>query len=43
MREVMTACVIMCNMIVEDEHDDSLYGQGWKFQGKLVTPAQATF
>jgi hypothetical protein len=34
--EVMTACVIMHNMIVEEERDDSVYDQGWDFQGDLV-------
>jgi hypothetical protein len=38
MWEVMTACVIMHNMIVEEEHDGSVYDQGWGFQGELVAP-----
>jgi hypothetical protein len=38
MWEVMTACVIMHNMIVEEESDDSVYDQGWDFQGELVAP-----
>jgi hypothetical protein len=38
MWEVMTACVIMHNMIIEEEHDDSVYDQGWDFQGELVAP-----
>jgi hypothetical protein len=33
MWEVMTAYVIMHNMIVEEEHDGSVYDQGWGFQG----------
>jgi hypothetical protein len=33
---VMTACVVMHNMIVDDERDESIYDQGWKFQDKLV-------
>ncbi|XP_045088213.1 uncharacterized protein [Aegilops tauschii subsp. strangulata] len=44
--EVMTACVIMHNMIVEDERDDSIYDQGYDFQGENVGPEQpppATF
>jgi hypothetical protein len=36
MWEVMTACVIMHNMIVEEERDDSVYDQRWDFQGELV-------
>jgi len=36
MWEVMTACVIMHNMIVEEERDESVYDQGWEFQGDLV-------
>jgi hypothetical protein len=44
MWEVMTACVIMHNMIVEEERDDSVYDQGWDFQGDLVVanPVPAT-
>jgi hypothetical protein len=34
---VMTACVIMHSMIVEDERDESIHDQGWQFQGELVT------
>ena len=44
--EVMTACVIMHNMIVEDERDESIYDQGFDFQGENVEPEQpppATF
>jgi hypothetical protein len=36
---VMSACVIMHNMIVENEQDDSIYDQGWDFQGELAVPA----
>jgi hypothetical protein len=36
MWEVMTACVIMHNMIVRDEHDNNIYDQRWEFQGELV-------
>ena len=36
--EVMTACVVMHNMIVEDERDDSIYNQGFDFQGENVEP-----
>jgi hypothetical protein len=45
MWEVMTACVIMHNMIVEDERDDGIHDQGWEFQGELVAPhpGAATF
>jgi hypothetical protein len=38
MWEVMTACVIMHNMIVEDERDEGIHDQGWEFQGELVAP-----
>jgi hypothetical protein len=31
MWKVMTTCVIMCNMIVEEERDASMYDQGWDF------------
>jgi hypothetical protein len=31
MWEIMTAYVIMHNMIVEEERDDSVYDQGWDF------------
>jgi hypothetical protein len=39
MWNVMTACVIMHNMIVENERNDSIYDQGWDFQGELAEPA----
>ncbi|XP_014757740.1 uncharacterized protein LOC106866657 [Brachypodium distachyon] len=38
MAEVMTACVIMHNMIVEDERDDSIFDKEWDFRGDLVEP-----
>ena len=44
--EVMTACVIMHNMIVEDERDDKIFDQGFDYQGENVEPLhqeQATF
>ena len=34
----MTACVIMHNMIVEDERDEGMQDQAWQFQGQLVEP-----
>ena len=34
----MTACVIMHNMIVEDERPECLYDQGFQFQGENVVP-----
>ena len=34
----MTACVIMHNMIVEDERPERLYDQGFQFQGENVVP-----
>src|SRR4051812_45201791 len=36
MWDVMTACVIMHNMIVKDERDDRTLDQGWDSQGQLV-------
>jgi hypothetical protein len=43
MWDVMTSCVIMHNMIVEDEQDDNIYDGDWEFQGELVEPqARAT-
>jgi hypothetical protein len=36
--EVMTTCVVMHNMIVENESDEGLHDQGWEFQGELVAP-----
>jgi hypothetical protein len=36
MWEIMTACVIMHNMIIEEERDDLIYDQGWEFHGDLV-------
>jgi hypothetical protein len=38
MWEVMTTCVIMHNMIIEDERDDIIYNGDWEFQGELVEP-----
>ena len=38
MWSVMTACVIMHNMIVEDERDDSVFDENWLFQGENVEP-----
>jgi hypothetical protein len=38
MREIMTACKIMHNMIIEKERNDIVYDQGWGFQGELVSP-----
>ena len=38
MWEVMTACVIMHNMIVEDERDEGMHDQACQFQGELVQP-----
>jgi hypothetical protein len=34
----MTACVIMHDMIVESERDDSMYDQDWESQSELVEP-----
>ena len=36
--EVMTACAIMHNMIVVDVRDDSIYDQGFDFQGENIEP-----
>nr|XP_045088218.1 uncharacterized protein LOC120972788 [Aegilops tauschii subsp. strangulata] len=36
--EVMTTCVIMHNMIVEDERDDRIFDQGFDYQGENVEP-----
>ena len=36
--EVMTACVIMHNMIIEDERDESIFDQGFDYQGENVEP-----
>ncbi|XP_073362451.1 uncharacterized protein [Aegilops tauschii subsp. strangulata] len=36
--KVMTACAIMHNMIVEDERDDSIFDQGFDYQGENVEP-----
>jgi hypothetical protein len=38
MWNVMTACMIMHNMIIENERDDNIYNQGWDFQGELAEP-----
>ncbi|KAI4995770.1 hypothetical protein ZWY2020_037818 [Hordeum vulgare] len=36
--EVLTACVIMHNMIVEEERDDNIFDKGFDFQGENVEP-----
>jgi hypothetical protein len=38
MWNVMSACVIMHNMIVENGRDDNIYDQGRNFQGELAEP-----
>ena len=38
MWEVMTFCVIVHNMIVEDERNEALFDQAWEFGGELVEP-----
>jgi hypothetical protein len=38
MWKFMTVCVIMHNVIVEEERDDTIYGPEWDFQGELVAP-----
>ena len=35
---MMTACVIMHNMIVENERRERIYDQGFQFQGENVVP-----
>jgi hypothetical protein len=39
MHEVMICCVIMHNMIVEDERPDGLNEHIWDFQGEMVAPS----
>jgi hypothetical protein len=39
----MTACVIMHNLIIEDERDEDIHDQGWKFQGELVPHIQDSY
>ena len=36
--KVMTACVIMHNMIVKDERDDRIFDQGFDCQGENIEP-----
>ena len=36
--EVMTACVIMHTMIVEDERDNNIFDKEFDFQGENVEP-----
>ena len=38
LHEVMTCCVIMHNMIVENERPDGRNEHLWDFQGELVEP-----
>ena len=35
---MMTACVIMHNMIVEDERDESIFDQGFDYQDENIEP-----
>jgi hypothetical protein len=35
---MISACVIMHNMIVEAKHDDNIYNKDWNFQDELVDP-----
>jgi hypothetical protein len=35
---LMTGCVIMHNMIIEDGRNDSIYDDDWEFQVELVEP-----
>jgi hypothetical protein len=39
MWNVMTACAIMHNMIIENKRDNNIYDQGWDFEGELAEPA----
>jgi hypothetical protein len=39
MHEVMICCMIMHNMIVEDERPDGLNEHIWDFQGEMVAPS----
>jgi hypothetical protein len=39
MHEVMTFCMIMHNIIIEDEHLDGHNEHIWDFQGELVMPS----
>ena len=36
--KVMTACVIMHNMIVEAKCDNRIFNQGFDFQGEMLSP-----
>ncbi|XP_073353798.1 uncharacterized protein [Aegilops tauschii subsp. strangulata] len=38
LRKVMTACVIIHNMIVEDERDESIFDQGFDYQSENIKP-----
>ena len=38
MWEVMSCSIIMHNMIVQDEHDDSLFDKDWEFGGETIVP-----
>jgi hypothetical protein len=39
MHEVMTFCMIMHNIIIEDGHLDGHNEHIWDFQGELVVPS----
>jgi hypothetical protein len=36
MREVMTICIIMHNMVIEEERDDTVFDQGWEHQSENI-------
>jgi hypothetical protein len=36
--EVITSCIIMHNMVVQEERDDNIYNANWEFQCELVEP-----
>jgi hypothetical protein len=38
MWKVTTICVIMHDMIIEEERENNKYDQGWKYEGELFAP-----
>jgi hypothetical protein len=41
--EMMTAYVVMNNIIIDDKRDEGIHNQEWEFQGELVAHIQGSY